>query len=64
MPGEDTDVRTAPRFSTRAYAAGLTGRIKADYVGVLSPTKPRQLRTALQIAFDIDDDSETGISTE
>jgi mRNA interferase MazF len=35
-----------------------------DYIGVLSPAKLRQLRTALQIAFDIDDDSETGISTE
>jgi len=35
-----------------------------DYVGVLSPAKLRQLRTALQIAFDIDDDPETGIATE
>ena len=35
-----------------------------DYIGVLSPAKLRQLRTALQIAFDIDDDPETGIRTE
>jgi mRNA interferase MazF len=35
-----------------------------DYVGVLSPAKLRQLRTAFQIAFDIDDDPETGIATE
>jgi mRNA interferase MazF len=35
-----------------------------DYIGVLSPAKLGQLRTALQIAFDIDDDPETGIRTE
>jgi len=35
-----------------------------DYVGVLSPAKLRQLGTALQIAFDIDDDPETGTTAE
>lgn len=35
-----------------------------DYVGKLSPAKLKQLRTALQIALDIDDDPETGIATE
>jgi mRNA interferase MazF len=35
-----------------------------DYVGVLSRAKLRQLRTALQTAFDIDDDPETGTTTE
>ena len=35
-----------------------------DYIGVLSRAKLRQLRMALQIAFDIDDDPETRISTE
>jgi mRNA interferase MazF len=31
-----------------------------DYVGKLSPAKLKQLHTALQIAFDLDDDPETG----
>ena len=35
-----------------------------DYIGVLSPAKLGQLRTALQIAFDLDDDPETGIGAE
>jgi len=30
-----------------------------DYVGMLSPTKLRQLRSALQVAFDLDDDPES-----
>src|SRR6202046_3224957 len=29
-----------------------------DYIGVLSPVKLKQLRTALQVALDIDDDPE------
>ena len=33
-----------------------------DYVGALSPTKIGQLRTALQIAFDIDDHPDAGIA--
>jgi mRNA interferase MazF len=32
-----------------------------DYIGVLSPVKLKQLRTALQVALDIDDDPETAI---
>ena len=35
-----------------------------DYVGESSSAKLRQLRTALQIAFDIRDDPETGITTQ
>jgi len=35
-----------------------------DYIGVLSAAKLRQLRTALQIALDIDDDPETGTTTK
>jgi hypothetical protein len=34
-----------------------------DYVGVLAPEKLRQLRSALQIALDIDDDPEAGLQT-
>ena len=36
----------------------------ADYVGKLSPAKLKQLHTALQIAFDLDDDPETGSPTD
>ncbi len=35
-----------------------------DYVGALSPAKLKQLRTALQIALDLNDDPEAGIATE
>ena len=35
-----------------------------DYVGNLPPAKLKQLRTALQIAFDIDDDPGTGTATD
>jgi hypothetical protein len=35
-----------------------------DYVGKLSPAKLKQLHTALQIAFDLDDDPETGSPTD
>ena len=35
-----------------------------DYVGKLSPAKLKQLHTALQIAFDLDDDPETGGPTD
>jgi mRNA interferase MazF len=43
---------------------GLEKSMLTDYVGVLSPGKLRQLRTALQLAFDIDDDPESGITPE
>ena len=35
-----------------------------DYVGKLSPAKLKQLHTALQIAFELDDDPETGNPTD
>ena len=35
-----------------------------DFVGKLSPAKLKQLHTAIQIAFDLDDDPETGSPTE
>jgi hypothetical protein len=34
-----------------------------DYVGVLSPLKLKQLRTALQVALDIDDDADNQMET-
>lgn len=39
----------------------LTKSMLTDYVGVLSAAKLKQLRTALQVAFDTDDDPETAI---
>lgn len=32
-----------------------------DYIGALSPAKLKQLRTALIVAFDLDDDPDAGI---
>jgi hypothetical protein len=32
-----------------------------DYIGALSPPKLKQLRTALVVAFDIDDDPDAAI---
>src|SRR5271168_1086775 len=34
-----------------------------DHVGVLSPAKLKQLRTALQVALDIDDDADNQMET-
>ena len=35
-----------------------------DFVGKLSPAQLKQLHTAIQIAFDLDDDPETGSPTD
>lgn len=38
--------------------------VLTDYIGVLSPAKLKQLRTALQVALDIDDEPETAIEDQ